>query len=53
MESTYCGFDVGSFAGKQIGIGDLKRMGEHLVQVLTGVYEMAQNGGGTANGKSA
>jgi hypothetical protein len=45
MESTYCGFDVGSFSGKQIGVADLKRMGEHLVSVLEGVHEAAAQGG--------
>lgn len=48
MESTYCGFDTGTYAGKQIGVGDLKRMGEHLVSVLEGVYEAAQRPGGTS-----
>lgn len=52
MESTYCGFDTGTYAGKQIGIADLKRMGEHLVQVLLGVYDSAQNGNSAGGGNT-
>jgi hypothetical protein len=44
VESTYAGFDTGCYAGKQIGIADLKRMGENLVQVLLEVYSTAQQG---------
>ncbi|KAE9547372.1 hypothetical protein FO519_009416 [Halicephalobus sp. NKZ332] len=34
MESTYCGFDVGPYAGKQIGITEHNEMGQKLVEAL-------------------
>lgn len=34
MESTYSGFDVGPYAGKQIGIPEHHEMGQKLVEAL-------------------
>ncbi|KHN80416.1 Cytosolic carboxypeptidase 1 [Toxocara canis] len=34
MEATYCGFDVGPYAGNHVGISELKEMGRDLCMVL-------------------
>jgi hypothetical protein len=34
MESTYCGFDMGPYAGKQIGITEHNEMGRRLAEAL-------------------
>ena len=40
-ESTYCGFDTGTHAGKQIGLQDLKGVGEQLCRVMLELLESA------------
>ncbi|KAI6234240.1 Cytosolic carboxypeptidase 1 [Aphelenchoides fujianensis] len=43
LESTYAGFDAGAFAGKQVGIADLKRVGAHLCEAMQGAHEWAES----------
>ncbi|CAD5205860.1 unnamed protein product [Bursaphelenchus okinawaensis] len=42
MESTYCGFDQGPLQSKQIGIQDLKKMGQHLCEVLVELEDVVK-----------
>ncbi|CAD5208252.1 unnamed protein product [Bursaphelenchus xylophilus] len=44
MESTYCGFDQGPFKDKQIGIQDLKSMGQVLCEVMPELEDVVKKG---------